>query len=69
MGDQLVKLGTSVDYCICKGSRKDGSPCSIVVNRYTLNFIFLGLEHLYLNNDANGYSVFLGLYHFYDNKV
>jgi hypothetical protein len=32
-GDQVVKLGTSVDYCICKGLRKDGMPCSTVVNR------------------------------------
>lgn len=31
--DQLLKLGTSVDYCVCKGLRKDGTPCSIVVNR------------------------------------
>lgn len=31
--DQLMMLGTSVDYCICKGMRKDGTPCSVVVNR------------------------------------
>ncbi|MCO5549151.1 hypothetical protein L7F22_002617 [Adiantum nelumboides] len=31
--DQLVKLGTSVDYSVCKGKRKDGVACTAVVNR------------------------------------
>ncbi|KAH7365516.1 hypothetical protein KP509_18G032200 [Ceratopteris richardii] len=31
--NQLLKLGTSADYSVCKGSRKDGSPCTAVVNR------------------------------------
>ncbi|XP_057517885.1 uncharacterized protein LOC130798804 [Amaranthus tricolor] len=31
--NQVLKIGTSVDYAVCKGRRKDGVPCSIVVNR------------------------------------
>ncbi|KAI5082901.1 hypothetical protein GOP47_0002644 [Adiantum capillus-veneris] len=31
--DQLLKLGTSVDFSVCKGKRKDGAPCTAVVNR------------------------------------
>lgn len=32
--NQILKIGTSVDYGVCKGRRKDGLPCSIVVNKY-----------------------------------
>lgn len=31
--NQILKIGTSVDYGVCKGRRKDGLPCSIVVNK------------------------------------
>ncbi|KAL2937106.1 Protein MCM10-like protein [Bienertia sinuspersici] len=32
-GNQILKIGTSADYGVCKGRRKDGLPCSIVVNK------------------------------------
>ncbi|KAH9327737.1 hypothetical protein KI387_007915, partial [Taxus chinensis] len=31
--DQIVKLGTSVDYGLCMGKRKDGMACTMVINR------------------------------------
>lgn len=31
--DQIVKLGTSVDYGVCKGKRKDGMPCTVIINQ------------------------------------
>ncbi|KAL9244853.1 hypothetical protein vseg_018574 [Gypsophila vaccaria] len=31
--NQILKIGSSVDYGVCKGRRKDGLPCSIVVNK------------------------------------
>ncbi|KAG7978220.1 hypothetical protein I3843_05G073700 [Carya illinoinensis] len=30
---QTLKIGTSVDYGVCKGKRKDGMPCTIVINK------------------------------------
>ncbi|CAN6482670.1 unnamed protein product [Victoria cruziana] len=30
---QIVKLGSSLDYGVCKGDRKDGTPCSMVINK------------------------------------
>ncbi|KAH9534621.1 hypothetical protein CY35_17G014400 [Sphagnum magellanicum] len=32
-GDQMLKLGTSADYAVCKGKRKDGTSCTVVVNK------------------------------------
>ncbi|KAH9622553.1 hypothetical protein KSS87_020076 [Heliosperma pusillum] len=32
-GNQILKVGTSVDYGVCKGRRKDGMPCTMVVNK------------------------------------
>ncbi|XP_054778824.1 uncharacterized protein LOC129286797 [Prosopis cineraria] len=29
---QILKIGTSVDYGVCKGKRKDGMPCTLVIN-------------------------------------
>ncbi|KNA15555.1 hypothetical protein SOVF_097080 [Spinacia oleracea] len=31
--NQILKIGTSVDYGVCKGRRKDGLPCTMVVNK------------------------------------
>uniref|UniRef100_A0A803LGE1 Zinc finger Mcm10/DnaG-type domain-containing protein n=2 Tax=Chenopodium quinoa TaxID=63459 RepID=A0A803LGE1_CHEQI len=31
--NQILKIGTSIDYGVCKGRRKDGVRCSIVVNK------------------------------------
>ncbi|CAI0557692.1 unnamed protein product, partial [Linum tenue] len=31
--NQILKMGTSVDYGVCKGKRKDGMACSLVVNK------------------------------------
>lgn len=31
---QIVKLGVSADFAICKGKRKDGMACSMVINKY-----------------------------------
>ncbi|KAJ8648008.1 hypothetical protein MRB53_001031 [Persea americana] len=31
--DQIVKMGTSVDYGVCKGKRKDGMSCTMVINK------------------------------------
>ncbi|XP_078441730.1 minichromosome maintenance 10 [Wolffia australiana] len=30
---QFLKLGTSVDYGVCGGKRKDGMPCTMVINK------------------------------------
>ncbi|KAF5727818.1 hypothetical protein HS088_TW22G01515 [Tripterygium wilfordii] len=30
---QILKMGTSVDYGVCKGKRKDGMSCSLVINK------------------------------------
>lgn len=32
--DQMLKMGTSTDYGVCKGKRKDGLPCTLVINKY-----------------------------------
>lgn len=31
---QLLKMGSSVDYGVCTGKRKDGMPCTMVINKY-----------------------------------
>ncbi|KAL8158819.1 hypothetical protein V2J09_000356 [Rumex salicifolius] len=31
--DQMLKIGTSVDYGVCNGKRKDGMACTMVVNK------------------------------------
>jgi Primase zinc finger len=36
-GSQMVKLGVSADFAICKGKRKDGMACSMVINKYVPN--------------------------------
>ncbi|KAH9655185.1 zf-primase domain-containing protein [Citrus sinensis] len=30
---QIIKMGTSVDYGVCKGKRKDGMACNTVINK------------------------------------
>ncbi|XP_031265725.1 protein MCM10 homolog isoform X2 [Pistacia vera] len=30
---QILKMGTSVDYGVCKGKRKDGMACTVVINK------------------------------------
>ncbi|KAL6957923.1 hypothetical protein U1Q18_044472 [Sarracenia purpurea var. burkii] len=30
---QILKVGTSSDYGVCKGKRKDGLPCTLVINK------------------------------------
>ncbi|KAJ0077208.1 hypothetical protein Patl1_36030 [Pistacia atlantica] len=30
---QILKMGTSVDYGVCKGKRKDGMVCTVVINK------------------------------------
>ncbi|KAM0945530.1 putative minichromosome maintenance protein [Dioscorea sansibarensis] len=31
---QILKIGTSADFGICKGKRKDGSACTMAINKY-----------------------------------
>lgn len=31
--NQVLKLGTSIDYGVCKGKRKDGMACTLVINK------------------------------------
>ncbi|XP_021810455.1 protein MCM10 homolog [Prunus avium] len=31
--NQMLKMGTSVDYGVCKGQRKDGMACTVVINK------------------------------------
>lgn len=31
---QILKIGSSVDCGVCKGKRKDGMPCTLVINKY-----------------------------------
>ncbi|OVA19594.1 zinc finger protein [Macleaya cordata] len=30
---QILKMGTSIDYGVCKGKRKDGMACTVVINK------------------------------------
>ncbi|CAN1276548.1 Protein MCM10 homolog, partial [Linum perenne] len=32
--NQILKMGTSADYGVCKGERKGGIACSLIVNKY-----------------------------------
>lgn len=32
--NQILKMGISVDYGVCKGKRKDGMACTAVINKY-----------------------------------
>ncbi|XP_061993610.1 uncharacterized protein LOC133711518 [Rosa rugosa] len=31
--NQIVEIGTSVDYGVCRGKRKDGMACTLVINK------------------------------------
>ncbi|KAJ8766981.1 hypothetical protein K2173_012490 [Erythroxylum novogranatense] len=31
--NQILKMGTSIDYGVCKGKRKDGMACTVVINK------------------------------------
>ncbi|KAI0493983.1 hypothetical protein KFK09_024113 [Dendrobium nobile] len=31
---QILKIGTSADYGVCKGNRKDGMACTMAINKY-----------------------------------
>uniref|UniRef100_A0A2C9W1U1 Uncharacterized protein n=3 Tax=Manihot esculenta TaxID=3983 RepID=A0A2C9W1U1_MANES len=31
--NQMLKVGTSIDYGVCKGKRKDGMSCTLVINK------------------------------------
>ncbi|XVE48860.1 hypothetical protein DITRI_Ditri01bG0035700 [Diplodiscus trichospermus] len=31
--NQILKIGSSADYGVCKGKRKDGMPCTLVINK------------------------------------
>lgn len=42
---QVLKVGTSVDYGVCNGKRKDGIACTAVINKYVVSFMGL-LHHL-----------------------
>lgn len=33
---QLLKMGTSDDYGVCKGKKKDGMACTTVINRFVM---------------------------------
>ncbi|KAL6206781.1 hypothetical protein ACLB2K_024027 [Fragaria x ananassa] len=37
--NHIVKIGTSVDYGVCRGKRKDGKACTLVINKQTLTVI------------------------------
>jgi minichromosome maintenance protein 10 len=44
---QILKIGTSVDYGVCKGKRKDGMPCTLAINKYvtvTPYILYYGLK-------------------------
>lgn len=34
--NQVLKMGTSIDYGVCKGKRKDGMACTAVINKYVM---------------------------------
>ncbi|KDP29654.1 hypothetical protein JCGZ_18816 [Jatropha curcas] len=31
--NQIIKMGTSIDYGVCKGKRKDGMSCTVIINK------------------------------------
>ncbi|KAF6170755.1 hypothetical protein GIB67_015707 [Kingdonia uniflora] len=33
---QILKMGASADYVVCKGKRKDGVTCTMTINRYVI---------------------------------
>lgn len=40
---QILKMGISADYSVCKGKRKDGIACTMVINKYVTRFIHMFL--------------------------
>jgi Primase zinc finger len=46
---QMVKLGVSADFAICKGRRKDGMACSMVINKYVHNVKVISCRQLETN--------------------
>ncbi|RRT56762.1 hypothetical protein B296_00013737 [Ensete ventricosum] len=36
---QMLKMGMSADYGICKGKRKDGMACTMIINKYVCLFL------------------------------
>ncbi|KAH7574894.1 hypothetical protein JRO89_XS02G0018500 [Xanthoceras sorbifolium] len=40
---RILKLGTSVDYGVCKGKRNDGVPCTAVINKYVVGTHYITL--------------------------
>lgn len=57
--NQIVKIGTSVDYGVCRGKRKDGMACTLVINKYVTrcSSITLFQRHIVIN-----YSVILEVF-------
>ncbi|CAI0557696.1 unnamed protein product, partial [Linum tenue] len=45
--NQILKMGTSVDYGVCKGKRKDGMACSLVVNKYVHKVLINSRQAVY----------------------
>ncbi|CAL5378153.1 unnamed protein product [Camellia sinensis] len=42
---QILKIGTSLDYGVCKGKRKDGMACTLVINKISwVNHVLPGSE-------------------------
>jgi minichromosome maintenance protein 10 len=33
---QMMKMGVSADFSICKGKRKDGMACTMATNKYAV---------------------------------
>jgi minichromosome maintenance protein 10 len=33
---QMMKMGVSADFSICKGKRKDGMACTMATNKYVV---------------------------------
>jgi hypothetical protein len=44
---QVVRLGTSPDFGVCKGTRKDGKPCTMVVNATKCQYCKYHIQDVY----------------------
>ncbi|PPD96340.1 hypothetical protein GOBAR_DD06628 [Gossypium barbadense] len=53
--NQILKIGTSADYGVCKGRRKDGMACTIILNKYATTFT-TGKKKLKWKSDLNDAS-------------
>ena len=56
---QILKLGASPDFARCKGTRKDGKPCTMHVNKSTSEYCAFHASAVWLNTATSHNHVIL----------